>query len=63
MFDCDAMAWESVIHKSKLLCGSINKHGMRTKKYFMVLKKLCKNFMVIRHCVEELLAKNSVTRH
>ena len=25
-------------------------------------KKLCKNSMVIRHCVEELLAKNSVTR-
>ena len=25
-------------------------------------KKLCKNFMVIRHYVKELLAKNSVTR-
>ena len=25
------------------------------------LKKLCKNFMVIRHCVQEVLAKNSVT--
>ena len=25
-------------------------------------KKLCKNFMVIRHCIKELLAKNSVTR-
>ena len=25
-------------------------------------KKMCKNFMVIRHCVKELLAKNSVTR-
>ena len=36
VFDCNAMAWNSVIHKSKLLCGSINKHGMWTKKYFMV---------------------------
>ena len=25
-------------------------------------KKLCKNFMVIRHCIKELLSKNSVTR-
>ena len=25
-------------------------------------KKLCENFMVIRHCVKELLTKNSVTR-
>ena len=25
-------------------------------------KKLCKNFMVIRHCIKELLAKNSVTQ-
>ena len=39
MFDCDVMAWESVIHKSKLLCGSINKHGMRTKKILHGFKK------------------------
>ena len=25
-------------------------------------KKLCKNFIVIRHCVKELLAKKSVTQ-
>ena len=25
-------------------------------------KKLCKNFILIRHCIKELLAKNSVTR-
>ena len=25
-------------------------------------KKLCKNFMVIRQCIKELLAKNRVTR-
>ena len=25
MFECDVMAWGSVIYKSKLLCGSINK--------------------------------------
>ena len=31
-----AMACDSVIYKSKLLSGSINKHGMRTKKYLMV---------------------------
>ena len=24
-------------------------------------KNICKNFMIIRHCVKELLAKNSVT--
>ena len=28
VFDCEAMAWDSVIYKSKLLCGSINKHDM-----------------------------------
>ena len=27
------IAWNSVIYKSKLLCGSINKHGKRTKNY------------------------------
>ena len=26
MFECHIMACESVIYKSKLLCGSINKH-------------------------------------
>ena len=31
VLDCDAMAWDSVIYKSKLLCGSITKHGMWTK--------------------------------
>ena len=35
------MAWESAIYKSKLLCGSINKHGMWTKNYFIVKKKKC----------------------
>ena len=25
-------------------------------------KKMCKNFIVIRHCIKELLQKNSVTR-
>ena len=28
VFDYDVMAWDSVIYKSKLLCGIINKHGM-----------------------------------
>ena len=26
-------------------------------------KKLCKNFMVVRHCVEELLAKKVLRGH
>ena len=30
MFDCDVMAWDSAIYKSKLLYGSINEHGMLT---------------------------------
>ena len=62
MFECNVMAWESVIYKSKLLCESINKHDMLIKNYFRVKKKLCKNSMVIRHSVEKLSAKNSVTR-
>ena len=61
MFECDAMAWDSVIYKSTLLCETINKHGMRNKNDFRVLKKLCKNSMVIQYSVKELLAKNSVT--
>ena len=28
VFECDAIAWDSVIYKRKLLCGSINEHGM-----------------------------------
>ena len=40
VFDCDAMAWDSVIYKSKLLCGSINKHGTWTKNTSWV-KKNC----------------------
>ena len=63
MFDCDTMAWDSVIYKSKLLCGIINKRGMCTKIYFIVQKKLCKNFMVIRHFVKELLAKTVLRGH
>ena len=31
-------------------------------KIYSGSKKLCKNYMVIRHSVKELLAKNSVTR-
>ena len=29
-------AWDSVIYKSKLLCGSINKHSIWTKNYVRV---------------------------
>ena len=36
MFGCDVIAWDSVIYKSKLLSGSINKHGMLTKNYFRI---------------------------
>ena len=36
MFECGVMAWESAIYKIKLLCESINKHGMLTKSYFRV---------------------------
>ena len=36
MFECDVMAWDSGIYESKLLCGSINKHGMLTKNYIRV---------------------------
>ena len=28
VFECDVMAWDSTIYKSKLLSRSINKHGM-----------------------------------
>ena len=34
-FESDGMAWDSAIYMSKLLCGSINKHGMWTKNYFI----------------------------
>ena len=64
MFECDVMAWGSVIYKSKLLNSFVEAiiNMVCDLKITSRSEKNCKNFMVIRHSVEKLSAKNSVTR-
>ena len=54
MFECVVIAWDSVIYKSKLLCGSINKHDI----YLYTYKTLITLIVCLVVCLFETVRTN-----